>query len=298
MKLAKTRQALSRSWSGAKATGAAARRNWPLLALSAGLAVAGGVAAWPQTPYRLARFLEESGRWTSALKAYEKAIAKAPEGPKAAEMRVRAGELYARKFRRCGEAVRHFEAAARLSPPEPWAQRARAGIMDCPDYFPLQKGRTWVYGDTQSGGKFMRLERELREAAGGERGTVLSSMFAGNRRLRVDRAVYEKKDWMVFEGSEGGPSAPILRYPYRVGSTWEARRGGERLKYRIEAEGQTVKTAAGTFENCLKVREVNASLPNSYKYDYYAPFVGRVKTTVGGPGFENPNTELLKYSDG
>ena len=30
----------------------------------------------------------------------------------------------------------------------------------------------------------------------------------------------------------------------------------------------------------------------AWKYDYYAPGIGRVRTTIGGRGFENPNTEL------
>lgn len=243
--------------------------------------------------YRQARFYEGTRRYPLALKAYERLIERAPEHARAAEAHVRAGELYARKFQRCLEARRHFEAAARMQPPEPWAARARAGIMDCPDYFPLGPGRTWVYGDTQSGGKFMRLEWELRESGAKAGGLIVGSMFAGNRRLKVDRTVYEKRDWMVFEGD-----APILRFPYRVGASWDARRGEERLLYRIEAEGQTVTTVAGTFTDCLKVREVNRKMPGSWKYDYYAPFVGRVKTTIGGPGFENPNTELTRFTDG
>lgn len=242
--------------------------------------------------YRRARYYEGVQRYPAALQEYEKLLAQSPEGARAAEAHVRAGELYARKYQRCVEARRHFEAAGRLAPAEPWAGRARAGLMDCPDYFPLDSGRTWVYGDTQSGGKFMRLEWDLREAKG-DSGVVLASLFAGSRKLRSESAQYAKKDWMVLEGG-----APILRYPYRVGASWEARRGGERLRYRIEAVGETVTTKAGTFEDCIKVREINVKLPRSFKYDYYAPFVGRVKTTVGGPGFENPNTELIRFSTG
>lgn len=237
--------------------------------------------------YHRARYYEGTRRYPAALREYEGFLSKAPEGPRAAEVHVRAGELYAHKYQRCVEARRHFEAAGRLTAAEPWAGRARAGLMDCPDYFPLDSGRTWVYGDSQSGGKFMHLEWELRQS------TILASLFAGGRKLKSDKVEYAKKDWLVLENG-----APILRYPYRVGASWQARRGSDRLRYRIEAVGETVTTKAGTFEDCIKVREVNVKLPRSFKYDYYAPFVGRVKTTVGGPGFENPNTELLRFSTG
>jgi hypothetical protein len=35
-----------------------------------------------------------------------------------------------------------------------------------------------------------------------------------------------------------------------------------------------------------------------WRFDYYAPGVGRVKTTLGGPGYENPNAELSRYDGG
>ena len=56
-----------------------------------------------------------------------------------------------------------------------------------------------------------------------------------------------------------------------------------------------MKTLGGVFSGCIKVRETDPRFPRSWKFDYFAPGVGRVKTTVGAPGVENPNTELLRY---
>ena len=53
----------------------------------------------------------------------------------------------------------------------------------------------------------------------------------------------------------------------------------------------TTDTIGGTFHDCIKVREAQAGLP-AWRYDYYAPGIGRVRTTVAGPRFEKPNTEL------
>ena len=56
-----------------------------------------------------------------------------------------------------------------------------------------------------------------------------------------------------------------------------------------------VRVRAGEFLHCVKVREQPEGASPSWKYDYYAPGVGRILTTVAGKGFENPNTELISY---
>ena len=64
------------------------------------------------------------------------------------------------------------------------------------------------------------------------------------------------------------------------------------------AAGVDLKVQAGAFSGCLKVRR-RTSGQASWVFDYYCPGIGRVKTTIGIPGGENPNTELAeyKYSD-
>lgn len=248
--------------------------------------------------YREARFLEGLERYPAAVRAYERELAADPDGPRAAEANVRAADIYARRFERCVEARPHYEAAARLDPHGPWGARGRAGIMDCPDYFPLDAGRTWVYGDSASGGRAMRLEWQVRESSGGESGVILAARYAGNRRQDVEEETYRKRHWEVLETSRDARNAVILRYPYRTGERWTTSRNGVRFSYRIEDADAKAQTAAGAFEHCLKVRETNLRFPGSWAYHYYAPFVGPVKTTIAGPRYEHPNVELLKWSAG
>ena len=57
-----------------------------------------------------------------------------------------------------------------------------------------------------------------------------------------------------------------------------------------------MKVRAGEFENCIKVRQAAAGAP-SWVYEYYAPWVGRIMTSVAGKNFENRVTELIKYEE-
>jgi tetratricopeptide (TPR) repeat protein len=244
--------------------------------------------------YHSGRFREVRHHSFAAIDSYEKFLADRPADPRAAEVHVRAGRLY-QDLHRCEEAHHHFETAAReFATVEPWASRARAGIMDCPDYFPIGSGMVWVYGDSASQGRNMRLEQEVRVSSGSG-GLIQASLFAGNKRIRSDQAEYKKHDWQLFQ-LEDKEWVPILRYPFLKGESWRARRGKDTLEYTIEAADARVKTVAGTFADCLKVREFNRKFKGSWKYDYYAPFIGRVATSIAGPHFETPNTELIKFS--
>lgn len=240
-------------------------------------------------------FFEATGRYPQALSAYEKLLARSPHSPRAARVHVVVGDIYARHFQRCLEARRHYEATARLVPRlEPWTSRAQKGIMSCPDYFPLEPQRSWRYGDSQSRGRNMRLDWQVKVSSDGAKTAVISALFAGTKRIKVSETLYEKRDWSLWE-QNGKHWIPILRYPFKAGQVWKARSGAGELEYRIDGDDATARTAAGTFKGCLKVREYNRKFPHSWKYDYYAPFVGRVKTTIAGPDFENPNTELIEF---
>ncbi len=237
---------------------------------------------------------EDSGHPVEALKHYEKFLAALPKDPRACEVDLRAAAIY-RDFGRCEEARRDLEAAARNFPRQPeCVRRAKQALLSCPDYFPLDRGRTWVYGDTASKGRAMHEEWEVRRATGPGDGTVLESLFAGDRRIRVDRTRYRKEDWAVWRGT-GAAREPILRYPFGAGQTWSGRRGKYLVEWTIVSANETVKTPAGDYKGCLKVKEYDHRVRGAWRYDYYCPGVGRVMTTVGGPGFENPSTELLRF---
>lgn len=264
------------------------------------LAVVGGTTAFALAAFGRASYhfqaallAEARGKAPAAVSHFEAFVAARPADPRAAQAHVEAGRLYT-EMHRCLEARRHFEAAARNFPKlEPWAGRARLGLMQCPDYFPLTPGRTWVYGDSASRGRAMRLEWEVR-ASSGAAGTIAAALYAGTRKLNDAAVSYAVDGWTLWQTDSDGRFA-LLEFPFTPGRRWTARRGDRRLTYTVESADATARTAAGTFDGCLKVREDTRGIKEAWRYDYYCPFVGRALTTVAGPGFENPNTELLSY---
>jgi hypothetical protein len=254
-----------------------------------------GAAAWGRDAYFFygGRFFFKTERWGLAASTFEHFLARRPQDPRACDIHLRLGRIYARRFQRYSEAKRHFETAARdFQGQAACAAAAKDAILDCPDYFPLESGRVWLYGDTASGGRNMKMSVETKAAADGKGWSLDAALYAGGRRVESIHKVYGKKDWAVWELPG---QTMVLRYPFRAGQSWRSRRGRDELAFRIEAEGLSVKIRAGTFSDCIKVRESSALFPQSWKYDYYAPGVGRIKTSVGAPGVENPNTELLDY---
>lgn len=71
----------------------------------------------------------------------------------------------------------------------------------------------------------------------------------------------------LYEGvGEGSASTLVLKYPIKKNSIWTS----NGVKYKILSTKATVKTAAGTFKNVVKVTD-------SYYVSYYAPNKGLIK---------------------
>ncbi|HBL17962.1 MAG: hypothetical protein A2X36_06595 [Elusimicrobia bacterium GWA2_69_24] len=244
--------------------------------------------------FKQARHLEDAGDKMRAVAAFERFLERRPADPRVPEASFRLGRLHAEVLGRCPEAVRYFEAAARAE--GPWAEPSRLGLMTCPDFFPLQPRSRWTYVDTESGGKNMRLEIAVKASSGAAGAEVSGAFFAGAKRFMDYRRRYSRSEWSVWESEGDAPDrAPILRFPFRAGRSWEIRRGKQKVRYDIAADGLTVRTKAGSFPDCLKVKAHTEGYA-SWVYEYFCPGVGRVKTTVGVPGSENPNTELAAFS--
>jgi hypothetical protein len=236
--------------------------------------------------YYSGRFFHETRRWGRAAQALEAVVQSRPKDPRTCEARLRLGGIYAAAFERPLEARRHYEAAVRSFPEDAaCVEKAKAGLLSAPDYFPLESGRTWVFGDSDSGGRSMRLEWQTRD------GAILAALFAGDRRLSTKSTPYAKRDWSILDVGGKQPAA-LLRYPFQKGNEWTAKG----VKLRIVDDQLKVAVRAGTFDGCIKVRESNPAMKTAWKFDYYCPGVGRVKTTVGAPGVESPNTELIRYT--
>lgn len=251
-------------------------------------------ACGAELDFKQARHLEGKGEALRAAQEFEKFLKKRPDDPRAPEAAYRAGRLYAEGLGLCPEARAHLESAARSS--STWSEPARQALMSCPDFFPLGAGARWTFVDTLSGGVNMRLETAVKESSGTLAAAVEGQFYAGDKAFRDYRRRYEKSDWTVWEDEEGVKS-PILRWPYAKGRSWTAEKPQGLVTYTVEADDARVKVKAGSFSGCLKVRSQVRGF-ESWVYDYYCPGVGRVKTTVGVPGVENPNTELARFEKG
>lgn len=264
-----------------------------LLAALASLAQL-GCADWDM---RRAGRLERKGAKKEAVAAYERFLEKHPGHPRTAEAAYIAGRLYSEDFGRCAQALPLFEKAARLADgekaPGSWSEKARLSLLSCPDFFPLSPGRSWVYVDSASGGENMRLEILVLRSSSSLSADITGAYFAGDKRTQDYKRQAAKEGWSVME-TVGGEKLPILKYPFRQGHSWEGRQGGKSVRYSIVEDGALVETKAGKFTSCLKVKSQTHGY-ESWVYDYYCAGVGRVKTTVGVPEAENPNTELASY---
>lgn len=237
---------------------------------------------------------EDVGRPLKALAHDEAFISALPEDPRSCELRVRAGRIY-RKADMCAQAQKLWETAARMQHASAdCRQTARDELLSCPDFFPLDGGRSWTYVDSDSIGKAMRLEWTIAAGARAGHSNVATALFAGVKKIRDSSENYTKRDWQI-EKIDGASAEPFLRYPFITGNTWTAKRQNALVAWKIVATGVRVKVAAGNFSDCIKVSETDLRFPDTLKYDYYCPGVGRVKTTLGGREFENPNTELLRF---
>jgi hypothetical protein len=266
------------------------RKNIPLLAII----FAATLTSCDTYHFLAGTWQEDARKPVQALKNYERFIADRPADPRSCEVRLRAAEIY-RGWGRCGEARMHWEAAVRGFPKmKECADRARMSLLSCPDYFPLDKGRTWVYVDSESSGKAMRLDWQVRRATGSVSGSIQTTLYAGSTRNREASESYEKRDWGVWR-TDANPPEPFLRYPFSKGQSWSGKRGDATVDWTVVSTTAKVKVQAGQFKNCLKVRELDRRYPDTWRYDYYCPDVGRAKTTIGGAGYENPNTELLRF---
>lgn len=251
-----------------------------------------GYSLWPRLSYWRAERAERKGRTEQAAAMFQAFAEKGSGRPRFADALFRSAELW-KKAGDCGRAAPLYERLAREIREGPWLERAKHGLLSCPDYFPLTAG-SLVYVDSQTGGQAMRLDLKTAASEDGRTGKIKGAYFAGKRRVQEFNRSYEKSDWSIWE-RQGKEKVRIIRYPYKPGVSWTDRRDGIPVEFTVVANDAKVKVKAGTFTNCLKIKERTANSP-AWKFDYYAPGVGRVKTTIGGPGFESPNTELKSIS--
>lgn len=261
-----------------------------VFAIFAVLLAAGGCA--PR--YDDAVVLEKQGRLLKAAQKYA-AFAKArPQAPETPQALMAAAEIYSLKLGLCAESKPLLENLARnyheFKMPEDVFRR----IFICPDYFPVGPGLKWVYGDTETLGKNARQVTEVVDHT--SRGAALNiAFYAGNTLVNKQKMDF-RFNGLDFVVRQDRKDTVLFRYPLNAGDTWETAGQEGRLEFRVEQAGVKVKVKAGEFEDCVKIRRRVAGQV-SWVYEYYAPWKGRVLTSVAGKGYENRIMELISYEE-
>jgi hypothetical protein len=184
-------------------------------------------------------------------------------------------------------------------------------------YFPLKAGMRWEYTVTSTQGPTQKLlitNLAPREVSGAKV-TPRKSEMGGETVIEFmkqdDTGVYRYAE----QRGENAPPNLItpmechLKFPITAGDTWNmATKVGNstvNLTLTIESVSDEVKVPAGTFKDCVKVKQVgeNAAGTAVTGYEWYAPKVGVVKSMVtikqktkgGVPSSENQIYELVSF---
>lgn len=238
--------------------------------------------------------LEKQGQLLKAAAYYKLFADKNPGDPKTPGALFRAAEIYSRDLCLCRESKPLFERLLRSYPDASVRDAALKGLFICPDYFPVDRRLAWTYGDSATGGANRTDETRVLGLKAGVAMTG-TTIYAGKEVAGKQTRNYKLWNNDLIETQDGFDTM-ILRYPADRGRSWTSVSGAQKAAYTIIATGLTVKVRAGEFGNCIKVKRQLAGM-DSWIYEYYAPWTGRILTSVAGKGYENRDTELLKYEE-
>jgi len=161
-------------------------------------------------------------------------------------------------------------------------------------YFPLKEGMRWEYSVTsdQGGTKKLLITNLAPREVQGTKVTPRKWELGGTIFIELikqdDTGVYRYAEQ---PGENAPPSliTPIechLKFPIAPGSSWNmATKVGNskmNLSLTIESVSDEVKVPAGTFKDCVKVKQVGENDAGTavMGYEWYAPKVGVVKSLV------------------
>jgi len=146
------------------------------------------------------------------------------------------------------------------------------------DYFPLHKGDKWVYrGEGNEYASFSRevlfTEGNLAQILERNGGADVTKIFqiTGSTVTEVFKRVEQSAPVNLLH-EKANEQRILLKAPLLTGTKWN---DGD-TQFEIVDTAATVKTPAGTFANCLKIRSV-FSADSSVMYQYYAKGVGMVE---------------------
>lgn len=244
--------------------------------------------------YEEAAKLERQGRLLKAADYYALFAAKDPEDPRAPSALFKAAGIYSRKFSLCSKARPVLETLLKNYPADPSRPAAMKDLVVCPDYLPVDRPLHWTYGDSETGGANARQTVRVTDW-GPDRGSMTARMYAGRKLISTQKKKYRFRELDLVE-TQNGRNSVVMKYPAEKGLSWLSTMNGTRMRFTVEAVGLKVKVRAGEFENCVKIKQAMDGAP-SWIYEYYAPWTGKILTSVAGKGFENRVTELIKYEE-
>jgi len=161
-------------------------------------------------------------------------------------------------------------------------------------YFPLKEGMRWEYDVISDQGATKKLlitnlaPREVSGAKVTPRKWELGGSTFVELMKQDETGVYRYAEQ---KGEQAPPSliTPMechLKFPIAEGSSWNmaAKLGNSTVKVSltIESLSDAVKVPAGTFKDCVKIKQVgeNDAGTSVMGYEWYAPKVGVVKSLV------------------
>jgi hypothetical protein len=161
-------------------------------------------------------------------------------------------------------------------------------------YFPLKEGMRWEYNVISDQGATKKLlitnlaPREVSGVKVTPRKWELGGVTFVELMKKDDSGIYRYAEQ---KGEQAPPSlvTPIechLKFPIAEGSSWNmpAKLGNSmvNVSLTIESLSDEVKVPAGTFKDCIKIKQVgeNDAGTSVMGYEWYAPKVGVVKSLV------------------
>lgn len=259
--------------------------------------------------FKKAYDLEKRNKFKEAIKIYKEIVDKYPTKKISARAIFRLGEIYRVNFEDY-EKASHFYSMIIMDYPylQPLNSLAELGLMESPDFFPLVDGWSWYEGDSQSYGKNMYQQRYCSLVSSGtdklkryfEVYKIRTIIYTGKGGKKVFDSIdyYKKFHYNILKSKTPTFSkfSIVMKFPHKKGKKWTAVLEGKKNIYSIEDLNAQVVVRTGSYKNCLKIKELQPNIPHSWRYDYYAPGVGKVLSTVATERTEKRNSELIDFS--
>ncbi len=193
---------------------------------------------------------------------------------------------------------------------------ASGGELD-ESYYPLKEGMRWEYTVTSDKSDTKKLiitnlpPQELNERTVIPRKWEIGGTTFYRLMSKDDRGIYRYAEETAEQASPTiiGPKEYEIKFPVAEGTTWDitTKIGNADLNVSLTIESVTdvVTVPAGTFKNCVKVKQQGEDKANASvtAYEWYAPKVGVVKSLVtlkrkakdGAMSTENRTYQLTSF---